>query len=242
MPLAARALDLPPLFRAVALREHGDAFVHAETHATALGAGTLVFVGRFDVAEFAVILEPEETLADARRVFYAGMVALGDTLASLAPPDTPITIAWPDAVEIDGGLVGGGRLAWPQDTEEDAIPAWLVFGAVIRLFSLTTDPGLYPLSTALHEEGFGGIGAERFIESFARHLMMALDRWREGDLAGLIRDYIAKLPRTPGIALAIAPSGDLRREEHGRPSALRTLRSALKTASWLDPTTGAPRR
>ena len=40
------------------------------------GAGTLVYVGRFDLAEFAVVLEPEEPLRTARRALYAGMVAL----------------------------------------------------------------------------------------------------------------------------------------------------------------------
>src|SRR5437870_13123333 len=114
----ARALDLPPPFRLVALREAGDAAAHAASHAGELGAGTLVFVGRFDLAEFAVVLEPEEPLAGARRVVYAGMAALVDALAALAPPETPIAIDWPDAVCVDGGLVGGGRLAWPAGAGE----------------------------------------------------------------------------------------------------------------------------
>ena len=59
------ALDLPPGFRTVFLREVGDAFAHAKAHAPELGAGTLVFVGRFDLAEFAVVLEPDEPLATA---------------------------------------------------------------------------------------------------------------------------------------------------------------------------------
>src|SRR2546422_527345 len=109
---SARSLDLPPPFRLLALREVGDAVAHARAHAAELGAGTLVFVGRFDLAEFAVVLEPDEPLAAARLAFYAGMVALGNALAALAPPEKPITIAWPDAVNIDRGLVGGGQLAW----------------------------------------------------------------------------------------------------------------------------------
>src|SRR5216684_1192888 len=95
---SARALDLPPPFRLVALREAGDAVAHARERAGELGAGTLVFVGRFDLAEFAVVLEPEEPLAAARLVFYGGMAALVDALAALAPPETPIAIEWPDAI------------------------------------------------------------------------------------------------------------------------------------------------
>ena len=78
------------------------------------GAGTLVYVGRFDLAEFAVVLEPDEPLRIARRAFYAGMAALADALIVLAPPEKPIAIDWPDAIRVDRGLVGGGRLAWPR--------------------------------------------------------------------------------------------------------------------------------
>ena len=109
MPASPRALDLPPPFRLVALREAGDAFCHACAGATELGAGALVFVGRYDVAEFAVVLEPEEALASARRSFYAGMTALADALSALAPPETPIAIEWPDRLAVGRGRVGGGR-------------------------------------------------------------------------------------------------------------------------------------
>jgi len=241
MPMSARPLDLPPLFRPVALREVGDAFAHATAQAGALGAGTLVFVGRFDLAELAVVLEPEETLFGARRAFYAGMVALADTLAGLAPPETPIALAWPDAVKIGGRLVGGGRLAWPRGSGEDAVPDWLVFGAMIRLVSLTGAEALHPLATALEDEGFGSIGAEQFVASFARHLMAALDRWQAGDFGLLARDYVAKLPRERGIIHAIDVSGDLRTARPGKADARADLKAALATPSWLDPATGGPR-
>src|SRR5262250_2202271 len=132
MPLPARVLDLPPRFRPLALRELHDAFDYCTTHAAALGAGALVFVGRFDVAEFAVVLEPEEPLASARRALYAGLAALADALAVHAPPERPITFDWPDGVRVDGGLVGGARLAWPERADENEPAAWLVFAAMIR--------------------------------------------------------------------------------------------------------------
>src|SRR5512147_1507059 len=117
MPTAIRsfnALDLPPAFRAVTLREVGDAFVHARAHAAELGAGALVFVGRFDLAEFAVVLEPDEPLRTARRAFYAGMAALTEALVARAPPEKPVAVEWPDAIRVDRGLIGGGRLGWPD--------------------------------------------------------------------------------------------------------------------------------
>src|SRR5260221_785780 len=103
------ALDLPPPFRLLTLREVGDAFAHATGVAAQEGAGTLVYVGRFDLVEFAVVLEPDEPLKTARRSLYAGVAALGDALAVHAPPELPITFDWPDAVRVNGGLVTRAR-------------------------------------------------------------------------------------------------------------------------------------
>ena len=62
-----RRLDLPPPYTLVSLREIGDAFAHARSIAGEAGAGTLVVTRRFDLAEFALVLEPEEPLGSARR-------------------------------------------------------------------------------------------------------------------------------------------------------------------------------
>jgi biotin-(acetyl-CoA carboxylase) ligase len=236
----ARSLDLPPLFRLIVLREAGDAFAHAVAHADELGAGALVFVGRFNLAEFAVVLEPDQPLRTARLAFYLGMVALADALAALAPPEKPITIEWPDAIRIDGGLVGGGRFAWPSAAGEDAVPDWLVFGAVIRVASLSdVAPGLYPLATALEDEGFGEIGAERLVEGFARHLMAVTDRWRESGYSHVIGEYAARLEKDSVVEIDAEGSAHVRR---GEAVTARSLPSALRQPSWLDRETAEPRR
>jgi len=237
-----RTLDLPPPFRLVALREVGDAFDHACAQAPALGAGTVVFVGRFDLAEFAVVLEPDEPLARARRAFYAGMVALGDALAALAPPEKPIAFSWPDAVLVDRGLVGGGRLGWPDGTGERARPDWLVFGAAIRTVAMSSEEaGLHPLATALSEEGFGDVNAGRLVEGFTRHLMVAIDRWQESGFEAVAKEYLSKLEPEPGAMRAIGDTGELRVKRPGKPVEQRKLAPALKVPSWLDAATGGPR-
>src|ERR671914_226697 len=111
MPIAP-ALDLPPPFRLVSLREVGDAMAHA--------------------------------------------------MAVHAPPERPITFEWPDAIRVDGGLVGGMRLEWPIGADENEPTPWLVFGAMIRTVALgEEEPGLRPLAAALHEEGFIDLGSGR---------------------------------------------------------------------------------
>ena len=229
----ARRLDLPPPFRLVALRESGDAFAHATAQAAELGAGTLVFVGRFDLAEFAVVLEPEQPLRQARLAFHAGMVALCDAIAAQAPPEKPISIAWPDAVHVDTGLIGGGRLGWPAGTAEESVPDWLVFGATIRTVWLGADEaGLHPLSTTLAEEGFAEVDSGTLTESFTRHLMVTLDRWQEAGFAPIARDYLDKLGRDAPRGLD--DDGNLLLPGGSR----QDLAAALTGPSWLDPASG----
>jgi hypothetical protein len=235
MPLPLRSLDLPPPYRLLVLREAGDAFAHACAHAPGLGAGTLVFVGRFDFAEFAVVLEPEEELWSARRSFYAGMTAIANALSALAPPETPLTIEWPDRLEVRRGLVGGGRLGWPGLADEHARPDWLVFGAVIRLVSMRSGEAAPQLpSTSLADAGFGEVGAERLVEGFARHLMVAMDCWQEGDFCAIAQGYLSRLRPERGARRTIDASGNLRIEGRGRPAKSLELRAALAMPSSLE--------
>jgi hypothetical protein len=239
----APALDLPPAFRLVSLREVGDAFAHAQEIAADEGAGTLVWVGRFDLAEFAVVLEPDEPLRAARRAVYAGMAALADALAVHAPPERPIAFDWPDAIRVDGGLVGGGRLAWPRDAHEDAPPAWLVFGASVRTVTMSdAGSGLRPIEAALEDEGFDDLGSGRLVESFARQLMVLIDAWQESGFGVVAQSYLTRLSAEPDVERTIDGVGDLLVRRKGKLDVKKhRLLPALAVPSWLDPNTGGPR-
>ena len=239
----APALDLPPPFRLVTLREVGDAFAHAKAIAAEAGAGTVVHVGRFDLAEFAVVLEPEEPLRTARRAFYAGMVALRDALVAHAPPERPVTYSWPDAIHVDGGLVGGGRLAWPAGAVEDEPPEWLVFAASVRTVSLgEKETGLQPLAAALEDEGFDDLGSGRLVEGFTRHLMVAIDAWQANEFATVTRTYLHHMTLEKGANASLDRNGDLLVRWRGQIGPDRHgLAAALAVPSWLDPSTGGPR-
>jgi len=241
---APAALDLPPLFRPVALREVGDAFAHAAAIAAEAGAGTLVHVGRFDLAEFAVVLEPDEPLRTGRRAFYACCAALADALTVYAPPEKPLDFVWPDTVRVDGGLVGGVRFGWPAGADEDKPADWLVFGAMIRTVSMAEEePGLRPLVAALEEEGFDDVGSGRLVESFARHLMTAVDAWQEKGFGEVAKSYLARLAPEKGVRRDIDENGDLLVRRMGSAETERhALVPALATPTWLDPQTGGPRR
>jgi len=248
MPLQTRTafapeLTLPPPYSPVRLRELGDAFAHAIAVAPKQGAGTLVHVGRFDLAEFALVLEPEEPLRQARRVFYAGMAALADALASTAPPETAINIEWPDALYVNWGLVGGGRLAWPEKTGEDEVPPWLVFGGMIRTASMAgQDPGATPDVTALDEEGFAEVTSSHVVESFARNFMHAVDAWHERGFGAVEKSYLERFPAESGLRRDIDDAGDLLIRRMASAHAERNaLLPRLQKPSWFDAASKGPR-
>jgi biotin-(acetyl-CoA carboxylase) ligase len=244
----APMIELPPPFRLVTLREAGHAVAHACRHAMELGAGTLVSVGRFDVAEFAVVIEPDEPHASSWRVLYAGMVALARAMAAIAPPHKPVVIEWPDAIRVDGGLVGGGRLVTPEDAYAAAPPPWLVFGAVIRLASLPENDAAASSratareETALEDEGFGEAGdANRLVEAFARHLLRVSDRRLSDGFAAVAGEYLSHLAPENGTRREIGDDGDMLVRRPGRRAERRGLGQRLTKPSWLGLHDGEPR-
>lgn len=234
-------LDLPPGYRLVSLRESGDAFAHAGRIAAEAGAGTLVWVRRFDLVELAVVLEPEEPLVSARRAFFAGMLALAEAIGAYCPPEKPVSFDWPGTIRYDGALLGGGRLGWPSQGAEAETPPWLVFGAMlIAAKPWDFDPGATSSSTSFEEEGFLE-ARDAVIESFGRHLMLNFDTWAEHGFDAIAASYLARLPAPTGQRRSLDHNGDLL---VSRPDAAQqrvALLPELAKPAWLDPATGLPR-
>lgn len=237
-------LDLPPGYAAISLRESGDAFAHACAVAAEKGAGTFVHVRRYDLVEFAVVLEPGEPLMSARRGFFAGMHALAEAVAAHCPPERQVDFRWPDALHLDGGLVGGGRLGWPADCAEEATPDWLVFGAMLRSVDLShMEAGEHAGVTALVSEGFELVDVDLIAESFARHLMVAFDLWGEQGFRAVGEAYLKRLlKKKAGEKRILDANGDLLvSAPGGGPPDRFALASGLTAPSWYDARVGAPK-
>ena len=234
----------PPLITPVRLREMDDALAHARRHAAEAGAGTLFHVGRFDLIEFALVLEPEEPLAAARRAMFAGMNALADTIAAACPPERDVRFGYPGSLTFDDGLVGGARLAWPEAAAETDVPDWLVFAAMIRTGGFQ-EMGfvLDPNATTLEEAGFTDVDPTDFAARFCRHFMTEVDEWLERGFKGVGQRYLSRLPRGGEDGMrGIDGNGDLLIHPKGGGAAVRTpLLPALAAAAWFDPATGMPR-
>lgn len=214
-------LDLPPPYGQTALHAGGDAFGHACAVATAAGAGTLIWTDRADRVDVAVVLEPADTLAVARQVIFAALNAAADALAVSAPPEKPIAFHWPDAIRFDGGLVGGARLAWPPACGEAEVPDWLVVGIGLRV-AVGDSPSNATPPAALMEDGFEDFEVPAFIESFARHLMAALDDWSARGPASQLAHWRLRSPDAPMLG-----------------ALLGALPGLLAAPTWCDPLTGA---
>ena len=142
-----------------------------------LGAGTLCSSGGFDLSEFAVVLEPDEPLSAARRLRRrngrAGGRACGPRAAGKA-----------DRISVAGrrlgacGLVGGGRLAWPEGPEDEPPTVAGVRRHDPYCRAGRGEPGLWPLAAALEDEGFDGLRYRPLAESFSRHPMTVFDTWQ----------------------------------------------------------------
>jgi hypothetical protein len=197
--------ELPSVFTpVVALREAGDAMARAVAMAPEHGAGALAWVRSAARIEAAVVLEPEQPLAATRPALFAAASALGDALAAFGPPEVPLTFGWPGIVRVNGGAIGGARIAWPDAAAEDAVPEWLVVGIEARLiFPRGWEPGHGTQQTALAEEGWDMVdlsGAE-LTAAWARHLMAGLAEWQRQDPVGgfrrLAERYLARLEDPP---------------------------------------------
>jgi hypothetical protein len=236
--------DLPPSYRLIVLRERADAFNHACGLGSQAGAGSLVWVRRFDVVEFAVVLEPEEPLVSARRAFFAGMSALADAVGSACPPDKPVEFAWPGTLLFDRARLGGGQLGWPQNCAEEEVPGWLVFSAMLLASKHGSgEPGLTPDSTSLEDEGCD-FTHEALLESFARNLMRAFHLWNEQGFGPIAEEYLSRLGlrRKKDPWASIADNGDLIISCADRAQNERlALLPALEEAAWLDGVSRRPR-
>lgn len=190
-----RALSLPPAFRGVAAGEGHDAHGAARKLA-AQGAdpGTFVWTQRQGVADCAVVLAPEEALANSLPAAYVAMLALGDALGTIIPPAVPLAFGWPDRILVNGGAVGGIRLlAAPTDTAE-SVPDWIVSGFTLRLRAPARrgEPGREPSRTTLEAEGCGDVAAPALLEGFARHFLTWMNRWQEDGFAPVKAAWLAR--------------------------------------------------
>jgi hypothetical protein len=70
--------------------------------------------------------------------------------------------------------------------------------------------------------------------------MVTIDAWQQDGFAEVAKNYLSRLAPERGVRCQLDDNGDLLVRRVGKAIDRRSLLRDLATASWLDPTTGAP--
>lgn len=187
--------DLPPLLsgrRSVGGQSALDAARDGAARA-ALGAGDLIWNDDPAVVDIAIVLEPDIPLKAAAQVLPMAMVAVGDCLGALAPPQVGVMFRWPNHILVNGALAGSVRLVASGD-EAAHVPDWLVIGIELRLHHPAEgrEPGYDRDRTALAEEGCEELSSLQIIESCARHFLTWLNTWQDDGFQPVHENWLSR--------------------------------------------------
>jgi biotin-(acetyl-CoA carboxylase) ligase len=173
----------PPLLKGHDVPGAEDAFKVACDRASegALGAGDVVWSRNDSRIDVAIIMEPEVALETAVQMLPLAMVAIGDCLGALTPPQVGQTFTWPGTIRVNGALAGTMKAAAGGKRDANAVPGWMVVGLWLRHLREDNEPepGDVPDQTWLSEEGCEELTRTELLESYSRHFLTWLNTWNE---------------------------------------------------------------
>ena len=186
--------EFPPLIAGHCVKA-SDPFAIAvkEAASGAAGAGDFYWSDAEHRLRTAVVLEPEADTAHVEGIHLATMVALGDCIGALSPPEVGIFYRWPDKICANGAVLGVAKyVAAPG--QGGAAPAWLVTGVDvgIRAENPMHEPGRTPDVTTLWDEGCGDILLVPLLESFTRHLKTWIHTFETGGARAVHEAWMAR--------------------------------------------------
>lgn len=173
----------PPLLSGHDVPASENAYEVACTRAGAgeLGAGDVVWSRHADTVDVAIILEPDVTLETAVQMLPLSMVAIGDCLGVLTPPQVGVSFTWPGDIRVNGAVAGRMKVAAAGPRDAGSTPQWMVLGLWLRhrRQDHEPEPGEVPDQTWLSEEGCEELTRTQVIESFSRHFLTWLNDWND---------------------------------------------------------------
>ncbi|MFQ5625897.1 MAG: biotin/lipoate--protein ligase family protein [Methyloligellaceae bacterium] len=173
----------PPLLKGHGVPGTESAYEVACARASAgeLGAGDVIWSQHTSRVDVAIVLEPEVALEMAVQMLPLSMVAIGDCLGALTPPQVGLTFTWPGEVRVNGAFAGTMKAAAGGKRDASAVPGWMVLGLWLRLRREDSEPepGDVPDRTWLSEEGCVELTHAEIIESYSRHFLTWINSWNE---------------------------------------------------------------
>jgi BirA family transcriptional regulator, biotin operon repressor / biotin---[acetyl-CoA-carboxylase] ligase len=240
--------QFPPIYRPFAVTTEIDPFERClSVAAEGAEAGTLLWSIGQDACECAIVLAPEQSLEASLPVVLVAMLGLGDALGSLVPPVVAVTFGWPDRIEVNGGVIGGVRMAHAPTRSSAEVPDWMVVGFGVALrgpWASDGEPGDDLYRTTLVEEGCGDIQTVDLLEAFARHVLAWIHRWQEDGIAPIRQAWLARATglgkpvaievggqTKEGTFAGLTESGAIRLDNDGVTQTI-SLEEALRVPSW----------
>ncbi len=166
-----------------------------------LGAGDLGWSEEIDDLRFALVLEPDVPRARCPEMLFTAMVAVGDAIGSLAPPEVSVTYRWPSVILLNEAELGFADLEIAE-TESDGKPDWMVLTLClhIRPTRNNQEPGSDLTKTTLWDEGCGQLGRSALLESISRHLVNLIHTWSEDGFKPIHDQWWARLSQKTPLA------------------------------------------
>lgn len=173
----------PPLLTGHAVDPPERAFETACARAAAgeAGAGDVLWSRNEARIEIAIVLEPEVGMETAAQMLPLCLVAIGDCLGALTPPQVGVTFTWPNIVCMNGAPAGLFHAAAAPTQGEGDVPDWMVLALDLhhKREEEDAEPGETPNRTWLSEEGGGELTHAEIIESYSRHFLTWLNMWND---------------------------------------------------------------
>jgi BirA family biotin operon repressor/biotin-[acetyl-CoA-carboxylase] ligase len=115
-------------------------------------------------------------------------VGFQNALGALAPPEVGVHLAWNGDLRVNGAICGQMRAA-ASDSDPKTEPDWLVVGLAINILPQSDTPGDTPDQTTLYGEGCSEVNPVTLLEAWARHTLVALNRWSEDGPGQLHKEW-----------------------------------------------------
>lgn len=203
--------DLPPLLSSHPLNAPERPFETACKGARAgrYEAGDLIWARDVSRLDCALVLEPDVPIERTTEMLLTAMVAIGDAIGMVAPPEVGIHYNWPQSITANGAKVGRARFAVSGRLDEERAPSWLVIGMEIAIADrqIGDDPGLSVDKTALWEEGCGDVDCTSLLNAYARHFLSWIDTWDAEGFKPIHQAWLGRCSDTDNEIAIESPSG-----------------------------------
>jgi len=172
---------LPPILTPIPVVNGIDVFAKAIAVAGKSETGTVLYSENPEYVEVAIILSPEIPKIKCNQMLYIMMVASGDAIGALAPPEVAVTYAFPGFIFLNRGEAGLVKVEIAPSNDDQSIPDWMVVGLKLRLNNNIeiNENEVNADVTSLADEGGGYVSRTRAIESLSRHFLAWVSQWED---------------------------------------------------------------